>query len=135
MHHGLKFLCDRRLHRVRVQAHRGTHQQYRIVDDLGPRINGVADPKVDLHRLAHVVEVRLQANSSTGIIGRIANRLHGDRRRLEDHAVRRIVDCCALLDELDEGTLIRNTTTQQIDIHGRPCARHAPYPKHQRTFE
>jgi hypothetical protein len=98
-------------------------------------MNGVADAKVDLHRLAHVVEARLEPNSGTDILGRIANRLHGDRRRLEHHAVRRIVDCCALLDELDEGALIHNTTTQQIDIHGRPCARHAPYPKHQRTFE
>jgi len=98
-------------------------------------MNGVADAKVDLHGLTHVVEARVETNASTDILGRVANRLHGDRRRLEDDTVRRIANCRALFDEPYERCLIGNATTQQIDIHRRPCAWHASYPKHQRTFE
>src|SRR5258708_1371466 len=98
-------------------------------------MNGVADAKVDLHGLTHIVETRVETNASTDILGRIANRLHRDSGRLEDDTVSRITNCRALLDESYECCLIGNATTQQIDIHRRPCARHAPYPEHQRTFE
>ena len=135
MNHGLKFLGDRRLHRVRVQPHWQPRQEHWIVDYLWLRMNGVANAKVDLHGLTHVVEARLYTNASTNVLGRIANRLDRDRRRLEDHTIRGISECRALFDELNESRLIGNTTTQQIDIHRRPCARHAPYPKHQRTLE
>src|ERR1700722_19993287 len=135
MNYRLKFLRDRRLHRVRVQSHRGTCQQHRVINYLRLRMNGVAYAKVDLHGLTHVVEASIETNAGTHLLGRVANRFHRDRRRLEYDTVKRIMDCRALFDESYECRLISNATAQQIDIHRRPCAWHAPYPKHQRTFE
>ena len=69
-------------------------------------MNGVADAKIDLHGLTYVVEARMKTNASTDILSRVANRLHGYRRRLQDDTVRRIGNCRALFDESYECCLV-----------------------------
>src|SRR5271165_5572794 len=104
----MKFLSDRGFDGVGVESDGRTRQKHRILDNLRLRMYGIADAKVNLHGLSNVAEPRLQANTGTNVLSRIANRFDGNRRWLKDHAIRGILNRRALLDELHEHRLIGN---------------------------